>query len=353
MRTSARAQARPEDVRGDGRVLEGHADPHRPDGRHRVGGVAEQQQAGPVPAPEAARLHGQERGLVPVAQRLRAVGQPRHPQPHRAAQRLESPPPAGGHSRPWPASRPTCHSAPRFEQRGRAAFAHVDPRWDPSPAGGAGTRGGRSATRCVPAPARPGPAAGRSARRPPRPVRPDLVPPVPGPVAHPADVPVVVLHQGLDAGAQDQPEGGAAPGLLDDQAQEAHLGHDGHERVRCPEAADVVERHRPRRRADREGRDACQRDREQAVGQAHLPQQVEHRRLQGVAAEVPVEVAVGLEQRDGDALPGQQQGQHRAGRPAADDAAVGALDGGDVVGGTAPAHAGDRCGHSSGCSSAR
>ena len=35
--------------------------------------------------------------------------------------------------------------------------------------------------------------------------------------------------------------------------------------------------------------------------------------MQGVAAEVPVEVAVGFQQHDGDVLAGQQQGEHGTG----------------------------------------
>ena len=193
---------------------------------------------------QAARLHGQERGLGPVAQRPRPAGQPRHPQPHRAAQRLEPLRPQAGVAALGQRVADLPLGA-AVQQRGRAAVADVDPGGgirllpgEPEPEEVDRRRG---AHRLQPGQA---PQPGEAPVGPHHQLRPDLVPPVPGPVAHPADVPVVVLHQGLDAGARDQPEGGAAPGLLDDQVEEAHLGHDGHERVRGPEAADVVERHR-------------------------------------------------------------------------------------------------------------
>ena len=253
-----------------------------------------------------------------MAQRVRPSGQPRHPQRDGAAQRVEPLRPQPG----VPALGQRVADLPlgaAVQQRHRAAVAEVDPR------GGIGLPPGqpepeqvdrrRGAHRLQPGQA---PQAGEAPVGPHHQQRPHLVPPVPGPVAHPADVPVgpvPVLHQGLDAGARDQPEGGAAPGLADDEVEEAHLGHESHERERRLEAADVVLRHRPRRRAHREDRHPGQGDREHAVGQPHLPEQVQRRRLQGVAPEIAVEVAVGLEQRDGDALPGQQQGQHGAGRP--------------------------------------
>jgi hypothetical protein len=69
-----------------------------------------------------------------------------------------------------------------------------------------------------------------------------------------------------------------------------------------------------------------QRDRQDALGETHLPHHVECRRLQHVASKITIEIRVSLEQRDRDALSGQQQAQDGAGRPTADDAAIRVLD---------------------------
>jgi hypothetical protein len=59
-------QARAEPVGGHDRVLDGVVDAHAEHRRHDVRGAADQQQAWAVPALDAARLHDQQRRLLPV-----------------------------------------------------------------------------------------------------------------------------------------------------------------------------------------------------------------------------------------------------------------------------------------------
>jgi hypothetical protein len=155
------------------------------------------------------------------------------------------------------------------------------------------------------------------------------MPAVCGAVTHAAHAPTVIQNESLDTGPHNQSERRIPLGLLDDLIEQPRLRHDRDERVRRFEMADIVQWQRLGRRVYGEDRDARQRDREYTVGQAHLPEDIQHCWLQRVASEVAIEIAVGLEQRDGDALAGQQQGQHGAGRPAADYAAVRALDDGN------------------------
>jgi hypothetical protein len=63
------------------------------------------------------------------------------------------------------------------------------------------------------------------------------------------------------------------------------------------------------------------RELEDAIEQTELVEHLQRRRNHAIAAELAAEVGVPFEQRDGHALPGEQQAEHDPGRPAADDAA--------------------------------
>ena len=148
----------------------------------------------------------------------------------------------------------------------------------------------------------------------------DLMPAVGCVVAHAAHD-LVLLGELADVGAHDQLEGGVAGGLGGEELQELRLGHQRD----VGEAAGQAGQVDGDRRAGRQGRLA-----ELAVGQlkqlvreAKLVQDLHDRGVQRVAAEVAVEVAVGFQQHHRHALAGQQQREHRAGRPGTHDAAGG------------------------------
>ena len=64
-----------EDAGGGDGVLNGEVDADAADGRHGVGGVADAEQAGAVPAGEAVDLDGEKLDLVPVGDLVDAVGE--------------------------------------------------------------------------------------------------------------------------------------------------------------------------------------------------------------------------------------------------------------------------------------
>ncbi len=64
-----------EDAGGGHGVLNGEVDADAADGRHGVGGVADAEQAGAVPACEAVDLNGEEFDLVPGGDLVDAVGE--------------------------------------------------------------------------------------------------------------------------------------------------------------------------------------------------------------------------------------------------------------------------------------
>ena len=63
-----------EDARGGYGVLNGEVDADAADGGHGVGGVADAEEAGEVPAGEAVDLDGEKLDLVPVGELVYAVG---------------------------------------------------------------------------------------------------------------------------------------------------------------------------------------------------------------------------------------------------------------------------------------
>ena len=65
------------------------------------------------------------------------------------------------------------------------------------------------------------------------------------------------------------------------------------------------------------------------VSQSDLVEDFHHRGMNGVAAELAVEILVHFEQRHRDAAAREEQRQHGAARPSAHDAARGLLDGAD------------------------
>ena len=68
--------------------------------------------------------------------------------------------------------------------------------------------------------------------------------------------------------------------------------------------------------------DALGCDGQDAVEQVNLVEHLQSRRMDSVAPEVAIEVGVGFEQADLDALARQQQAEHDASRPTAHDTAV-------------------------------
>jgi hypothetical protein len=59
---------------------------------------------------------------------------------------------------------------------------------------------------------------------------------------------------------------------------------------------------------------------QESIEKAELVKEFERRRVHGIAAKIPKEIAVFLEYRNPHALPGQEVAQHHAGGTAADHA---------------------------------
>ena len=151
---------------------------------------------------------------------------------------------------------------------------------------------------------------------------------VPGVVAAPvadAGDRLPVAHQTLHVGAEDQPEGGIATRLGNQELQELGLGQKSDEGEAGLDPAEVGQDDGALAGDDLEATRLAVRRLQQAVGQTELIENFQGRGVNGVAAEVAVEVVVGFQQGDGDAPARQQQRQHHAGRAAAHDAAGGAL----------------------------
>ena len=62
---------------------------------------------------------------------------------------------------------------------------------------------------------------------------------------------------------------------------------------------------------------------EQGIREPDLVHDFQDRRVEGIAAELPIEISVPFKQRHGDAVTRQEQRQHRPRRPTADDATGG------------------------------
>jgi hypothetical protein len=148
---------------------------------------------------------------------------------------------------------------------------------------------------------------------------PHLVPAVGAAVAHAPHEPVL-LDQLAHVGPQHQLEGRGACRLGHEERQEVCLAHDGDEWEARAEAAEFQAGRGLGGDGDRPELPVRHR-RQQPVGDADGVQDLQDGRVHRVAAEVAVEVAVGLEQDDADPLAGQEQGEHRAGGARAHDAA--------------------------------
>ena len=79
-----------ETVRGRNRILDGEVDPHTPDRRHGVRGVADAQHAGPPPALQAVDRDGQELDVLPAADLGDPVAQERRGRRDTLAQGVEA-----------------------------------------------------------------------------------------------------------------------------------------------------------------------------------------------------------------------------------------------------------------------
>lgn len=152
------------------------------------------------------------------------------------------------------------------------------------------------------------------------------MPTIGGLVTHPSHD-AIVLHQLSNGSAHDQLEGGVPSGFGDQEFQELHLAHQRHVRETPARLAEVDDQRSLPHRGRNDAADPGVRDGlEQALGQTDLVQDGHDRRVNGVAAEIAIEIGVGLQQRRGNALPGQQQGQEHARRPAAGDTTGGLVD---------------------------
>jgi hypothetical protein len=74
-------------------ILHGKVDADAADRRHRVGGVTDAQQPGPIPLAQAIDANGQEFDIVPTAEFTDAIARKRHERRDLVAQRRQPPPP--------------------------------------------------------------------------------------------------------------------------------------------------------------------------------------------------------------------------------------------------------------------
>jgi len=109
--------------------------------------------------------------------------------------------------------------------------------------------------------------------------------------------------------------------FLDEELEEPRLRHDHDVWERRRQTAEHAGRVRAARRDELERRRLDVRQLVQPLREADLRQNLERRRMDRVAAEVALEIAMRLEQRHGHAGAREQQRQHDAARSGADDTA--------------------------------
>src|SRR5439155_13149228 len=321
---------------GGHRVLDGEVDADAADRGHRVRRVADAQQARPVPAVEAVHPDGEQLDLVPVADLLDPVGEER---PETGHGFLELGQPTlldlvegalRDHPGALPARTPVDHHHDPAPVEGAARVLRVarfagDP--EPEHVDGCAVllqrQGGPLAQYRGPAvggdhqvgvdlhrPVRPGgPYAGDGA----------VAGPASGDGVGPGD-------QVGRLGAAQQVEGRVLRCLAAEELQEVPLRDEGDVRRGDRQVAEVADDHVPAGDAPVDPVRLLVRQFQELGQQAQLVQDLQRRRVDGVAAEVAEEVGVLLQDGDVDPGPGQQQPEDHAGGPAADDAARG-LDG--------------------------
>jgi hypothetical protein len=133
--------------------------------------------------------------------------------------------------------------------------------------------------------------------------------------------PAALLDHGERLGPHAQLEAGQPAGLAGHEVEEVPLGHEGDVPVAAGQPAEVGQGEVALVGGDLQHRRLAVGEGEQPAGQPELVEQPQGRGVQGVAAEVAQEVGVLLEHQHLDPGPGQQQPEHRSGRPAAGDAA--------------------------------
>ena len=127
-------------------------------------------------------------------------------------------------------------------------------------------------------------------------------------------------------GPHPEREGGLLPAGVGEQVEQVPLRHHGDVPIGHAQPAEVRDDDLATV-ADGEGDllDPAVRQLGEPIGQTQLVEQLQRRRMNRVAAEVTQEVGVLLQHGDLDARPCEQEAQHHARGPAADDDAAGAL----------------------------
>ena len=133
----------------------------------------------------------------------------------------------------------------------------------------------------------------------------------------------VFFDQVFDLGLHPEVEGRIALRVLGDEVQKIPLRHERDEATASRQVREVGDRDLDV--PDNAAHAGCLlvRPLQELVQEAQLVQHLERRRVNGVAAEVPEEVSVLLQDHDVDPRPRQQEAQHHPGRTAARDAAIG------------------------------
>jgi hypothetical protein len=157
-------------------------------------------------------------------------------------------------------------------------------------------------------------------------LRPHLARAVLSPVSDASDH--IAFHdQFLDACAHYEPEVRVAPRLGDDELEQTRLREHQDVWVLGPQARKIGESLAPPTGLQGEPAHLRMTEPENAPSEAEAFQDLQGRRVYGVAPKVAVEIPVRLQKRDPHSPAREQEGQHRPRRSAAHDATIGLFDG--------------------------
>ena len=136
-----------------------------------------------------------------------------------------------------------------------------------------------------------------------------------------------VLHdQFPHLGIHEQPKAGTTPRLTGEEVEEVPLGHERQIGVTRRQMAEVGQGQDALGGLYAQHRHLRVWPAQQLISQAEFRHDLQRRRVQRVASKVAQEVVVFLQDEHVEAMSGQQEPEHEAGRPAAGDAAMYLMD---------------------------
>lgn len=318
----AGAQGRGQQVGGGDGILDRQVDPHPADGGHGVGGVADTEQAGVIPAAQAIDPDPEQLDRFPIGQFADPVGERRRNAGNFGAQRLQPPLPQrfegslGNHEAALPVVSPLDLDEDAAAVEAAGGLRRIaGPSGEPEPEhvhGGAkfkDLQAGALAHQRMPA-------VGADHQ-----LGADLQRAVGGGRLQP-DHPSRLLDQPGGLGLHAQAEGRIAGAVFGEEAQKIPLGHEGDEPATGRQMGEVGDGQRQSADLGVEPRRLLVGEPEQSLQQSQLLHELQRRGVDGVAAEVAQKVGVLLQQQHLHPGAGQQQSEHHPGRTTAGDAAI-------------------------------